>query len=342
MTSPIRTRHSNIAVFVPHNGCPHTCSFCNQRTISGHSAQPAPEEVSALLAADLERLKEKGGSPEGRELAFFGGSFTAIDRAYMTELLAAAQPFMGVNISGIRCSTRPDCIDGDILGLLRQYGVTAIELGVQSMDDRVLALNQRGHTAAHAVQAARLISGSGFELGLQMMTGLYGDTPEGTWQTAVRLAELNPATVRIYPTVVLRGTELARLYQEGEYIPQTVEQAVEECAGLLEMFESRGIRVIRLGLHASPDVERDYLAGAYHPALRELCQSRIMLRRMTEALDGPDGNRICGFAVHPSDLSKAIGQHRGNLTELRRRAGGMTIVSDPQVSAGDIKLIYKS
>ncbi len=338
MTSHSKQKHTNIAVFVPHNGCPHTCSFCNQRTISGQSAQPLPDEVAALLADDLERLNSRGGAAEGRELAFFGGSFTAIDREYMISLLSAAQPYFGRSISGIRCSTRPDCINGAILDTLQNYGVTAIELGAQSMDDRVLSLNQRGHTAAQVEQAAGLIRERGIELGLQMMTGLYGDTDEGALSTAHLLAALRPATMRIYPTVVLRGTELARLYESGEYIPQTVEQAVELCSSLLELLESKGIRIIRLGLHASDDVEQNYLAGAYHPALRELCQSRIYLRRMLALLN--ENSSITGFAVHPRELSKALGQHRSNVEELSRRMTKPVIIAAETVEPGEVKIIY--
>lgn len=336
-----KKKHANISVFVPHNGCPHTCSFCNQRTISGHSAQPTPEDVTRTLADDLERLEQRGGDHHGRELAFFGGSFTAIDRDYMTSLLAAAQPFVGRSISGIRCSTRPDCIDDEVLSLLKEYSVTAVELGAQSMDDRVLEMNKRGHTAAQVEEASRLIHRHGIELGLQMMTGLYGDSTQKTWQTAIRLAELRPATVRIYPTVVLRGTELARLYEAGEYVPQTVEQAVEECTELMKLFERHGIRVIRLGLHASNDVEENYLAGAYHPALRELCQSRVYFQRMLDTLSCSSGERVCGFAVHPSELSKALGQHRCNIDALRQHMDDPVIRADAQLLPGEIRVIYK-
>jgi len=338
MASQKKHIHANIAVFVPHNGCPHTCSFCNQRTISGHTAQPSPREVAEILESDLERLQSKGGSHEGRELAFFGGSFTAIDRDYMISLLAAAQPYIGKSISGIRCSTRPDCIDDDILDILMAYGVTAIELGAQSMDDRVLEFNHRGHTAAQVEQASERIRSRGIELGLQMMTGLYGDTDEGARITAQRLAELNPATVRIYPTVVLEGTELGRLFSSGEYVPQTLGQAVELCADLLEFFEEKGIRVIRLGLHASPDVEQSYLAGAYHPALRELAEGRIFLRRMTERVNNDP--QITGFGVNPRDLSKALGQHRANLEELRRYNPSLRIIASGDAQAGEIRPLY--
>lgn len=334
-------KHANISVFVPHNGCPHTCSFCNQRTISGHSAQPTPEDVTCTLEQDAVRLEQRGGTHEGRELAFFGGSFTAIDRDYMVSLLASAQPYIGRSISGIRCSTRPDCIDDGVLTLLGEYNVTAVELGAQSMDDRVLELNHRGHTAAQVEEASRLICSCGIELGLQMMTGLYGDSSQGTWQSAMKLAKLKPTTVRIYPTVVLRGTELARLYEAGEYTPQTLEQAVDQCSELLGLFARHGIRVIRLGLHASPDVENNYLAGAYHPAFRELCEGRNYLRRMVETLSCSSGHRVHGFAVHPSELSKALGQRRSNVVALSKYIDDPVICADDQLMPGEIKVIYE-
>lgn len=333
-------KHANIAVFVPHNGCPHQCSFCNQRTISGQSAQPTPDEVAAILAADLERAQAAGLSPEGRELAFFGGSFTAIERGYIGALLDAARPYLGRSIGGIRCSTRPDCIDGDVLELLRSRGVTAVELGAQSMDDRVLTMNRRGHTAAQVADASRLIRSFGLELGLQMMTGLYGDSDAGACRTAEALCELRPETVRIYPTVVLRGTELAERYESGEYVPQTLEGAVALCARLLGIFGERGIRVIRLGLHASREVEESYVAGAYHPALRELCESRLWLERMTAAMEAAGERRILGFAVNPRELSKALGQHRSNLALLRERVGELFIRAE-DIPAGELEIIYE-
>jgi len=338
MPSQSKTRHANIAVFVPHNGCPHTCSFCNQRTISGSSSQPTPEQIAGILAADLERLTAACGIPEGRELAFFGGSFTAIDRDYMISLLTAAQPYVGRSISGIRCSTRPDCIDDEILDILKQYGVTAIELGAQSMDNRVLELNHRGHTAAHVELASRLIREQGIELGLQMMTGLYGDSDIGAKETARKLAELHPATVRIYPTVVLKGTELGQWYKSGHYVPQTLEQAVELCADLLTFFEQQDVRVIRLGLHSSPYVEEQYLAGAYHPALRELAESRIYFRRMTDMLQKDEN--ITGFAVSPRDLSKALGQRKANLEILKKRIPYLKITACDKVNTGELLPLY--
>lgn len=186
------------------------------------------------------------GTDTDAEIAFFGGSFTAIGRDYMLELLEAAAPFVGGAFRGIRISTRPDAVDGETLGLLRRYGVTAVELGAQSMDDGVLDQNLRGHTAADVERAAGLVRDAGFELGLQMMTGLYGSDEARDFMTAERLAACAPDTVRVYPTVVMEGTGLAALWRAGAYRPQTLEEAVSLGARLLEFFEGKGVRVIRM------------------------------------------------------------------------------------------------
>ncbi len=308
--------HANIAVFVPHMGCPQQCSFCNQRVISGAAAQPTAADVDAAC----ERAK-KGVSPgDTVQLAFFGGSFTAIERAKMLELLTAAKRHVdsGFLNGGVRISTRPDAIDDEILSLLRANGVRAVELGAQSMDDRVLRLNQRGHTAQDVVGASKLISAYGFELGLQMMTGLYGSTDEDCLETARRLIGLHPAAARIYPTVVLRGTRLAELYEKGEYEPPTLDEAVPLCSELLRLFEENGVRVIRLGLHAQEDVERQMVAGAYHPALRELCQGEIYYRKAVELLKQKPAGAY-RLVVSPTAVSQAVGQKKKNLLRLAQQ-----------------------
>lgn len=307
-------KHANIAVFVPHNGCPNQCSFCNQRTISGASKQPEPSDV----ARACEKAMQGGCEGADVQLAFFGGSFTAIDRDYMTALLEAAQPYIqsGFLNKGIRVSTRPDFIDDEVLSLLKKYGVRAIELGAQSMDDTVLSLNKRGHTAKDVEKAAKLIKSYGFELGLQMMTGLYGSDDADSIDTADKFISLSPDTVRIYPTVVLPGTMLAELYLNGEYSVPSLDESVELCSRLLEMFERADINVIRLGLHAQQDVCDEYLAGGYHPALRELCEGEIYFRKIKTALEGkPKGNYE--ITVATAEISKAVGQKKKNIDRLR-------------------------
>ncbi|MBQ3884903.1 MAG: radical SAM protein [Ruminococcus sp.] len=306
-------KHSNISIFIPHVGCPHQCSFCDQRTISGAQHLPDGNEVREICSQALAEIK----SPENTEIAFFGGSFTAIPRDYMTELLEAAEEFVGEGkFSGIRCSTRPDCIDDEILSLLKQRGVTAIELGAQSMSEKVLELNERGHTSADVVKAAGLIKKYGFELGLQMMTGLYGSSVQTDMETFNKLAELCPAVMRIYPVVILSGTKLAELYKSGEYVPYSFDEAVELCSEILQYADEKGIRVIKCGLHASEFVEQDMVGGFYHPAFRELCESRIYLRKIEVLAEGCSYVHI---SVPSRDISRAVGHKKSNIEYFRQK-----------------------
>lgn len=307
-------KHANISVFVPHKGCPNDCSFCNQRAISGQLVPAAEADVKNAVETAL----KYGASPANTEIAFFGGSFTAIERDYMLSLLTAAKHFLDRDgFMGIRVSTRPDCIDREILDVLKAYGVTAVELGAQSMDDTVLCANRRGHTADDVRRASELIKEYGFSLGLQMMTGLYKSDFERDRKTAEEIIKLSPDTVRIYPTVVLRGTRLGALFERGEYTAPTAEESVPLCAELLEGFNAAGIRVIKLGLHSSETVEADMIGGAYHPAFRELCEGYIYLRLMREKLSGKPKNREYTVFVAEKALSKAKGQQKRNEKALK-------------------------
>ena len=319
-------KHANISLFVPHQGCPHQCSFRNQKTISGSVKELTPQEVRETL----EKAVNDGVNPENTEIAFFGGSFTAIRRDYMLSLLEVTKPFIeDGNFSGIRISTRPDAIDDEILGILKEYKVTSIELGAQSTDEQVLLLNHRGHTRDDIIKASKLIKACGFSLGLQMMTGLLGDTPEKSLKTAEDIISLKPDTVRIYPTIVLEGTYLGELYKKGDYSPQTVEEAVDVCALLLKRFYEENITVIRLGLHSGGNVEEGFLAGPYHPAFGELCESKIYLERAKELLSEKypiENKNICSLTqkkiitlyVNDREISKMTGQKSGNKIALRR------------------------
>lgn len=316
-------KHINVALFVSDLGCPHRCSFCNQKTISGKINPPTAADVEKAVETALATSECNDG-----EIAFFGGSFTAIDRGYMLELLKKASEYVSKGLfRGIRISTRPDCIDTDVLSLLKKYGVTSIELGCQSMDDEVLRLNNRGHVSGCVPEAAKLIKDYGFELGVQMMTGLYGDTPEKSIETAKKLIALEPDTVRIYPTVVLENTELERLYRKGEYTPQSLEEAVELCSELLEMFNDKGIKVIRMGLHSGGNVEEGYVAGVYHPAFRELCESRIYLKNTEKELEKISGRDI-EITVGSRYVSMLTGQKKSNIRRLNEKGYKVRIVQD--------------
>ncbi len=303
-----------IPVFVPHLGCPHACVFCNQRRISGRQ-EPAGAENVRQAVREAAAFLPSGGK---RQLAFYGGSFTAIPAEEQESLLGAAKQALDEGkIDAIRLSTRPDAIDPAVLERLHRYGVETVELGAQSMDDVVLRLSGRGHTAADVERASRLVKEGGFRLILQMMTGLPGDTEEKDLATAERLIALRPDGVRIYPTVIVRDTALYEMWKAGEYREHTVEDAVAVCAALFPLFSRAGIPVIRLGLNPTEELSRGgAVGGAYHPALGELVRSRILLNSAREQLrKTAPGADLC-LTVGRGRTSQMTGQHRENLRLL--------------------------
>lgn len=327
--------HANVSVFVPHIGCPNQCSFCNQCSISGQQSAPTPDDVKQVCE---QALQLRGKNLEDTQLAFFGGSFTAIEKGYMLSLLQAAKPYIGKDgFSGIRISTRPDAISDEILSILKEYHVTAIELGVQSMKDNVLQLNRRGHTAQDVADAVHKIHHAGIELGLQMMTGLYGSTQQDDFDTARQIAAFCPKTVRIYPTVTIRGTLLEQYYREGKYLPPTLEQSVKLCSELLEFFETQGIQVIRLGLHASQTLEQDLVAGPYHQAFRELCEGELYLKKAQKLIEEYPAQAPLFIYVSSGAVSKMVGQKRKNILILEKR-NPVKVCADPTMQGDCIRV----
>lgn len=332
-------KHSNVAIFVPHNGCPNCCSFCNQVKITGQQNQPTAQDV--INAVEI-AMQSKGYNPAMSEIAFFGGSFTAIERNYMLELLSTASTYVKDNkFIGIRISTRPDFIDDEILTILKEYGVTSIELGAQSMCDDVLTANHRGHTAQHVVNASNLIKEYGFNLGLQMMTGLYHSTPEKDIHTAQQIISLQPVTVRIYPTIIMKNTMLADYYQSGKYRTYSLEDTVELCAKLLTMFEDNNIKVIRLGLHSTEELATSMVAGPWHPSLGELCTARIYRNKIETYIK--ENNLQTGFysvSVNPKEISKALGQKRSNIDYFKQLGYNFNVVPS-DIEKGSFNIMPK-
>ncbi len=326
-------KHINVSLFVPHLGCKNSCIFCNQKIISGKTRLLTPEDITEACEIALKGNYDISNS----EIAFFGGSFTAIDRQLMISYLETAKPYVGKHFAGIRISTRPDCIDEEVLGILKGYGVTAIELGAQSMCDDVLEANERGHTSEDTEKACLLIKKYGFSLGLQMMTDLYGSDYDKDIYTAEKFIELKPDTVRIYPTAVLENTKLHRLYNEGKYIPSTTEDAVKKCARLLMMFNENNIKVIRTGLHSGGNVEEGFVAGVYHPAFRELCEAEIYKNLISQKLKGlPDGNYE--IAVNDREISKATGQKKSNIRFFEKDGKNIKITGDSSLTQYNVLL----
>ena len=308
-------RKYNIPIFVPHKGCPYDCVFCNQRRITGHITPTTPDEVTEIIERHLLTIPTVGASVEA---AFFGGSFTGIPIEEQNALMERVEPYISSGrISGIRMSTRPDYIDKDILDNLKRHHVTMIELGVQSMSDEVLKAANRGHTAHQAEIAARLIKDCGIGLGLQMMTGLPGDTPEISKYTAERIISLAPDCVRIYPTLVIKDTYLEKLYRSGKYTPQTVEQAAQLAGELIRMFEAADIDVIRVGLQPTEEISSgaSVVAGPFHPAFGELAEGEIYYRLASEQLEGIKDDAV--IYVNPSEISKMTGNKKRNIEKFK-------------------------
>ena len=304
--------HVNIPVFIPHLGCPNMCVFCNQRAISGVSSF-LRESAEQTIGDVLSTVREGTDC----EIAFFGGSFTGIDRALMTDLLDLAQSYADAGkVSGIRMSTRPDYIDGEIIGILKNYTISAVELGIQSFSEHVLASCRRGHSAERSRAAMTMLREAGFRTVGQMMIGLPGSTSADELACAEEICRLGASGCRIYPTIVFRDTELYRMTVRGDYRPLTLDEAVTRSAAVLDVFVRHGVPCLRIGLCESENLHSDasYYAGPNHPSLGELVSGELYYHRICDALDKhpPEKGSTVTVSVPRGDISMAVGQKRRN------------------------------
>lgn len=331
-------KHYTIPVFIPELGCPFRCIYCDQHKISGKAATPDDGEIIAGIESHLKTFRKKNRRVE---LGFFGGNFTGLPREDILHYLRLIQPyFQDGQINAIRLSTRPDYIDNDILDILKEYHAETIELGAQSMDDEVLQLSGRGHTAEDTMKASRMIKKKGFRLGLQMMTGLPGDTLLKSKNTAKSFVELGAVDVRIYPTLVIRGTHLEKIYREGEYQPQSLEEATRWAKELFLIFENAGIQIIRMGLHPSEGLTsgEDLVAGPYHPSFRELVLTEIWGENLKNiGLGNTERITIC---VSPAQFNYAIGYEAKNKKRLLKTFKFVTFLKDPGLSGRKYHVDY--
>ena len=332
-----KQRHANIPIFIPHLGCPNDCVFCNQRTISGH-LDFDPSKVVCEIEDSLATVGTRDA-----EIAFFGGSFTGIDRGLMVSLLDTAQKYVDAGkVTGIRMSTRPDYINDEIIKILSHYTVSAVELGIQSTDDRVLAACRRGHDSETSRRACRMLNDAGISLVGQMMIGLPCSTPISEVKTAEDICTFGAVAARVYPTVVFRGTELCRMAQAGEYIPLSNEEAVDRSASVLDVFDRHGVTMLRVGLCASENLasEEEVCGGANHPAIGELAMSELFFRRIGAALGKSKKPRRVILSVAPGAVSKAIGQKKNNLARLSESLGVKVerVCEDAELSGYEIKI----
>ena len=331
-----------IPLFIPHEGCPHACSFCNQRHTRPGLTPITPQQVAISITDWLASLGPKRLEKAERvEVAFYGGSFTALPVQRQRELLKAVQPFLASGkVRSIRLSTRPDCVEKDNLHLLQHYGVSLIELGVQSCNDSVLARTGRGHSHSDSLRASRLIRAAGLQLGWQLMPGMPGESFAGIRQMTADCLKERPDCIRIYPLLVLKGSILAQDWQQGAYQPLSLNKAVLYCAYLKERLDTHGLTVIRMGLQASPELEQNLLAGPYHPAFGELVQARLMLKKTRKLLSRYHQPESCTLRIAPGDVSIFTGLRRANLKRLEALGlrSRFILVPDPSLPRQSLRL----
>ncbi len=316
----MKGKHVVIPIFVPHKGCPFDCIYCNQKNISGQKEEMTEEKMRSIIEAHIESTRKDSFM----EIGFYGGSFTGIEKEDQLKLLNIANEYIeGGWVRGIRLSTRPDYISESILEYLKSCNVSTIELGVQSLDNEVLAKSCRGHTAESVYKACKLIKSMGFILGIQTMIGLPGDNYEKSLNTARKVVELLPDIVRIYPTLVIKSTYLEDMYKRGNYEPLDMECAVSMCAELLEIYSKDNINVIRVGLQPTENIKEgaDIVAGPFHPAFRQLAESRLARNIVERIIDEKGLYKkseivICADAKKISDV---VGQKRQNITYLKQK-----------------------
>lgn len=281
-------KHAIIPIFIPHYGCEYECVFCNQNKITGRSKIPSEQDVRTIVDEWLTTLRPSGKSAAKTvELAFYGGSFTGIPIDAQSSYLSIAKEYKDAGmIDKIHMSTRPDYIDEEILTNLKSYGVDTIELGAQSFDNEVLRASNRGHDEKATEEASYLIKEFGFELGLQLMVGLPGDSLESSIYSAQKTVELEPSLARIYPTVMLNDTELLNMYMDGKYTPLSEEEAIKRSKAIYLILEKAGITIMRVGLKSSDVMESSVIdSPAYHPAFRQLVEGSISRDRIEDLIN---------------------------------------------------------
>lgn len=331
-------QHINIPVFIPHLGCPHMCVFCDQRSITGREFDPG--DVERQISEALSTVKDGADC----EIAFFGGSFTGIGETLMRRLLGVAARFVEEGrVSGIRLSTRPDYIDPQILSILAEYPVKTVELGIQSMDNKVLRMSKRGHTAEQSREACRLVVKHGFSLVGQMMIGLPGADERSEIKTAEEICALGATGARIYPTVVLKNTELEEMSRDGRYLPLSLDEAIGRSASVLEIFIAHGVPVIRLGLCASDGLSLEgAVGGAYHPAMGELVRGELYRRKIEAELvsaDISDRDSVT-IEVPRGAVSMAIGNGGRNRADIQSKFNikSLKTVENPRLKEYNVKV----
>ena len=328
-----------IPLFIPHEGCPHCCSFCNQHQISGQDREPITATTVDQVIEDW--LGRSGDRYSQVQVAFYGGSFTGLPLERQRSLLSAVQPYLQAGrVQEIRLSTRPDYIDSERLDLLKEYGVGVVELGVQSLDDQVLRLAGRGHSAEATLEAAQLIKSSLLKLGVQLMVGLPGQSFASLRRTLSQVIVLEPDLVRLYPVLVLRGSGLELLFNQGRFQPISLHKAVLQAAFMKKRFDDHGIRVVRMGLQPGPELENSLVTGPYHPAFGEMVKARMMFNATRRLLASASLEKPVVLVINNRDQSVFRGLRSANMKRLRQLdlLERFTLQTDPNQPRGTVRL----
>lgn len=334
----MKLKHYTIPVFIPEVACPFQCIYCNQRNISDRLREPTEEEIIETIEQHLITIPKENSCIE---FGFFGGNFTGIEMEKQEKYLKLVYPYIQKKIiQGVRLSTRPDYINKDILELLKSYHVTTIELGAQSIDEEVLQLSGRGHTVHNIEEASSLIIQNGISLGLQMMIGLPGDTLEKAIVTANKIVKLGANNTRIYPTLVIKDTELEKRYHQKKYTPLTMEKAVDWTKEVYKIFENANVTVLRMGLHPSKGLitGETLIAGPFHVSFGELVMTAIWKEKLIP-ISGNGKNTII-ISVPPGELNNAIGYNASNKKMLQNNFKIVKFKTDLSLSRRDFYVDY--
>jgi radical SAM enzyme (TIGR01210 family) len=337
-TEKMKQKHYTIPIFIPELACPFQCVFCNQQKITGKQFIPDDAEIINTIEAHLSSFKEKNRRVE---IGFFGGSFTGVPFNQQKHYLEIIQPFIqSGEVAAIRVSTRPDYIGEKELDLLKKYGVQSIELGAQSFDEKVLKQSFRGHTAQQTEAAAKAILKADFQLGLQMMIGLPGDSLQKALKTARRIIELGVHTTRIYPAVVIKDTAMHQWYEQGKYKPLSLNEAVDWTKQILPLFENAGVKVLRVGLHPSEGLLNgdELVAGPFHPSFKELVLTEIWgdLLRPLAKTENPESIQI---QVPKGEMNTAVGHQAKNKKYLLRIFRKVKFVEDEDLTGRNYTVV---
>jgi histone acetyltransferase (RNA polymerase elongator complex component) len=333
-------KHLIIPIFIPHQGCPHRCVFCQQETITNLSKRLTnPDDIRNTI--ELAKESKYFLNQEPKEVAFYGGTFTSLPAASMTKMLGAIRPYVEKGIiQSIRLSTRPDSLSEEKLDILESFGVSIVELGVQSMDNKVLLLSNRGHTSLDTINAVRILKKRGFKVGIQLMSGLPGDSKEVFMGTIDKVIGLKPDMARLYPTLVIRGTKLAQWYKQGKYSPMGLTETITLCKEACIRLEDCGIPVIRIGLMSSPSLLRkgEIIAGPWHPSLGFLVRSAIHLERVRRYLPHIGEAKNIMLLAPTQEIPLIMGHKRSGIRHIETVTGAMIkdIVPDDSIPSGEV------